>query len=233
MPQSQNLILSSLPADVFASLEQHLKRATLRLGDLVADTNEEIRRVYFPLGGVISLVVRMNVGNMIETGMVGRDGVANATSSMDGKISLFRGIVQQPGEAMTILPDVLRALAHQFQPLQGVLIRHEQMLLAQAQQSAACNASHTVEARMCRWLLRMRDLSGSDDLTVTQKFLGRMLGVQRTSVTAVAGALQRAGFIRYQRGSIHLLDIDQLTQGACECYATVNEHYARMLKSAH
>ena len=85
---------------------------------------------------------------------------------------------------------------------------------------------------MCRWLLRMRDLTGSDQLTLTQEFLAQMLGVQRTSVSVVAGTLQKAGFIRYQRGTLQLLNIEQIMQGACECYATVNEHYGRLLTSA-
>ena len=126
-------------------------------------------------------------------------------------------------------PDPLRKLAAEFEPLHGILIRHEQVLLAQAQQSAGCNASHTVEARMCRWLLRMRDLTGSDDLQLTQEFLAQMLGVRRTSVSVVAGTLQKAGFIRYSRGNIRLLNIAQLQEGACECYATVKRHYKRML----
>ena len=128
-----------------------------------------------------------------------------------------------------MIPEALRVLAHEHRALQALLIRHEQVLLAQAQQSAGCNASHTVEARMCRWLLRMRDLSGSNDLKLTQEFLAQMLGVRRTSVSVVAGTLQKAGFIRYSRGNIRLLDIEQVGQGACECYQTVKGHYERML----
>jgi hypothetical protein len=173
----------------------------------------------------------MSVGEMIETAMVGRDGVVNGTSALDGKTALHRGIVQVAGEAATMRPDPLRKLAAEFEPLHGILIRHEQVLLAQAQQSAGCNASHTVEARMCRWLLRMRDLTGSDDLQLTQEFLAQMLGVRRTSVSVVAGTLQKAGFIRYSRGNIRLLNIAQLQEGACECYATVKRHYDRMLKT--
>lgn len=228
MPQSQNLILSALPPDVFAAIEPHLERTVLDSSTVVAETGEQTHRIYFPLSGVISLVVQMSVGDMIETAMVGRDGVANATCALDGNVSLYTGIVQLSGEAETISPDSLRRLARQFDSLLSLLIRHEQVLLAQAQQSAACNASHTVEARMCRWLLRMRDLTGSDDLKLTQEFLAQMLGVQRTSVSVVAGTLQRAGFIAYRRGNVRLLDIEQLTQGACECYATVNAHYARL-----
>ena len=229
MPQSLNLILASLPKKAYAALEPHLERATLAFGDVVAQNGQKIRKVYFPLSGVISLVVEMSVGDMVETAMVGRDGVANGTSALDGGMALHRGLVQIAGEAATIAPDALRAVAHEHPAVQARLIRHEQVLLAQAQQSAGCNASHTVEARMCRWLLRMRDLSGSYDLTLTQELLAQMLGVRRTSVTVVAGTLQKAGFIRYSRGNIRLLDIEQVEEGACECYETVKGHYARML----
>jgi CRP-like cAMP-binding protein len=229
MAQSQNLILNALPQNIFAAMEPHLRNVTLAFGDIVAETGDAVSNVYFPFTGVVSLVVEMKVGEMIETAMVGRDGVVNGTSALDGKMSLHKGIVQVAGEATMINPDVLRKLAHEFGPLQSLLIRHEQVLLAQAQQSAGCNASHTVESRMCRWLLRMRDLTQSNDLKLTQDFLAQMLGVRRTSVSLVAGTLQKAGFINYRRGNIHLVDIEQLEQSACECYETVKGHYERLL----
>jgi CRP-like cAMP-binding protein len=229
MAQSQNRILNALPQNIFAAVEPHLKYEKLVFGTVLADTERPVDRVYFPVDGVISLVVEMAVGDMIETAMVGRDGAANATAAMDGKISLHRGIVQAAGAAFTIAPDTLRSLADEFGPLRGILIRHEQVLFAQAQQSAGCNASHTVEARMCRWLLRIRDLTGSDEMQLTQEFLAQMLGVRRTAVSLVAGTLQKAGFIKYSRGRIRLLDVGQIEAGACECYQTVKGHYERLL----
>jgi CRP-like cAMP-binding protein len=101
-------------------------------------------------------------------------------------------------------------------------------MFAQSQQSAACNASHMVEARMCRWLLRMRDLADSDNLILTQEFLAQMLGVQRPRVSGVASALQKAGLIKYERGRIRILNIRGLQAGSCECYAAVKAHYARL-----
>lgn len=229
MSPSPNLILASLPQNIFSALEPHLKQVTLALGDVVAETGEPVRAVYFPFNGVISLVVAMQVGEMIETAMVGRDGVVNGTAALDSKVSFHRGIIQVAGTAATINPDTLRTLAREFEPLQSLLIRHEQVLFAQAQQSAACNAGHTVEARMCRWLLRMRDLMQSDELKLTQEFLAQMLGVRRTSVSLTAGTLQRAGLIKYRRGNIHLLEIEQLKENACECYETVKANYGRLL----
>ena len=111
------------------------------------------------------------------------------------------------------------------EPFRSLLIRHEQVLFAQSQQSAACNASHKVEARMCRWLLHMRDLAGNDDLTLTQDFLAQMLSVRRPSVSKVANPLQKAGLIKYSRGNIQVLDAKGLQKRACECYGTVKAHY--------
>src|SRR4029079_9046981 len=227
MSRSPNLILNSLPQNIFVALEPHLKQVTLGFGGVMAETGEPVRAVYFPFRGIISLVVEMQVGQMIETAMVGRDGVVNSTAALDSKVSLYRGIIQVAGTAATVAPDILRTLTSDFPPLQSLLIRHEQVLLSQAQQSAACNAGHTIEARMCRWLLRMRDLTQRDDLTLTQEFLAQMLGVRRTSVSLIAGTLQKAGLINYRRGNIHLVDIEQLEQSACECHETVKGHYER------
>jgi len=229
MSQSINRILNALPQNIFAAVEPHLKAVTLTFGDVLAASGQPVDRVYFPTDGVVSLVVEMKVGEMIETAMVGRDGVANGMVALDGKLSLHKAIVQVAGMALAISPDTLRGLCDDFPPFRSLIIRHEQVVLAQAQQSAGCNASHTVEARMCRWLLRIRDLTGSDDMKLTQEFLAQMLGVRRTSVSLVAGTLQKAGFIKYRRGHIKLLDIAQLEQGACECHETVKGHYERLL----
>ena len=229
MPQSPNRILNALPQNIFAAMEPHLRHEVLAFGDVIAEPGEPVRNVYFPFTGVISLVVEMNVGEMIETAMVGRDGVANGTAALDSKIALHKGIVQVAGDAMKMSPDVLRKLAHEFDPLQSSLIRQYQVLLSQAQPKTTSNSGHTVEARMCRWLLRMRDLAQSNDLKLTQEFLAQMLGVRRTSVSVVAGTLQTAGLLKYRRGNIHLVDLEQLEESACECYETVKGHYQRLL----
>jgi hypothetical protein len=218
-----------LPPLVLTALKPHLRIINLAFGDTVAETGQTISRVYFPHNCVISLVVEMDVGDAIETAMVGRDGAVNGASALDGKVSLNRGLAQVPGAASVILADVLRGLAREHEKLQSILIRHEQVLLAQAQQSAGCNASHETEARMCRWLLRLRDLTQSDELKLTQEFLAQMLGVNRTSVSLVAGQLQRVGWIRYRRGTIQITDLEGLKSGSCECYERVRSHYERLL----
>jgi CRP-like cAMP-binding protein len=228
MAKSPNRLLDSLPSDVFSTLRPHLKTVELKFGDVVAEAGGPIRQVYFPYSGVISLVVELDVGMMIETAMIGHDGALNAASALDGKVSLNKGIVQVAGSAGTIEVNRLRRLANEFEPFRTLLIRHEQVLFAQSQQSAACNASHSVEARMCRWLLYMRDLAGSDDLMLTQEFLAQMLSVRRPSVSIAAGPLQKAGLIKYSRGRIRVLNDKGLQKRACECYGAVKGHYQRL-----
>ena len=229
MAQSPNMLLNTLPAKTFAAIEPHLKTVELVHGEVLGEAGDSITRVYFPHSGVISLVVELSVGDMIETAMVGRDGALNISSALDGKVSLNKAIVQLAGAASTIDVDQLRKIVREFDAFRSLLIRHEQVLFAQSQQSAACNASHSVEARMCRWLLRMRDLAAAADLMLTQEFLAQMLGVRRPSASLVANTLQKAGLIKYRRGNIRLLDIAGLNDGSCECYGTVKAHYDRML----
>jgi len=166
---------------------------------------------------------------MVEAAMVGRDGVLGGLAALDGKMTLSRGVIQLAGDAVVCDPQVLRSVALKSPQLLSLLIRHEQTVYAQAQQSAACFATHHVQARLCRWLLRARDLSGSDTLSFTQEYLAEMLGVRRTSVTVVAHTLQSAGFIKYARGKIQVLNEEGLQEGACECYETVKRQYRQLI----
>ena len=232
MGRSPNQLLAALPAKTFAAVQPHLKIVELKLGDVIAETGSAVRKVYFPYSGAISLVVELAAGAMIETAIVGRNGMVNAASALDGKVSLNKAIVQDAGTAGAIDVNRLREIADKFAAFRSLIIRHEQVLFAQSQQSAACNASHSVEARLCRWLLHMRDFADSDEMTLTQDFLARMLGVQRPSVSLVANTLQKAGLIKYSRGHIRVLDADGLLKGACEYYGVVKAHYERLLNNS-
>src|SRR4051812_25896749 len=161
--------------------------------------------------------------------MVGNDGLVGASSALDGKIAINSAVVQLPGEAIVCDADAFKGAVLQSQTFISTIIRHEQTVFVQAQQSTACMANHEVEARLCRWLLRARDLSGSDHLPFTQEFLAEMLGVRRTSVTRVALSLQQAGMIKYFRGRIQILNVEGLQDCACECYETVKDQYQHLL----
>src|SRR3978361_141428 len=166
---------------------------------------------------------------MVAGAMVGKDGVVAGAAALDSKLALTQAILQLPGDAFMCDAATFKGIALQSERLIGLLFRHEQALYAQAQQSTACMATHDVQARLCRWLLRARDLSGSDTLNFTQEFLAEMLGGRRNTVTIDAHALQNAGFVKYSRGKIQILNVEGLHEGACECYQTVKQHYESLL----
>jgi len=228
VPNSNRLLASLWSRDAEA-LRPQLRAVHLKQQKILYETGDAIAEVYFPTSAIVSLVVGLSTGEMVEAAMVGRDGVVGASSAFDGKISLCRAIVQLTGDAFACEAGALRVAAGQSQSLLSILVRHEQTVYAQALQSTACMATHDVEARLCRWLLRARDLARSDILQFTQEFLAEMLGVRRTSVTATAMRLQQAGMIKYSRGKIQILDTEALADTACECYATVNAHYRALL----
>ena len=225
----KNILLSLLSTSDLKRLEPYLKPTQFEQHHVLFEADEQIRHVYFPTGGVVSLVVTLSTGETVEVAIVGLDGVVGASAALDGKVALSRGIVQLGGEIVVCDIEALKSTALQSPKLLALLIRHEQTVFAQAQQSAACFATHQVAARLSRWLLRARDLSGSDTLSFTQEYLAQMLGVRRTSVTVVAHTLQAAGLIKYARGKIQILDTEGLQDSACECYATVKSQYRKLI----
>jgi CRP-like cAMP-binding protein len=226
---SSNLLLASLPPENRAALVPHLRVVELSQETVLFEAGDTIKAIYFPHTGIVSIVVDLASGDMIETAMIGRDSLVGGSAAVDDDIALNRAVVQVAGVASVVDVGTFRGLAQQSHTFHATLARHRQFILAQAQQSAACNATHTLEARLSRWLLRCHDLLGSDDIPLTQEFLAGMLGARRTSVTLVASTLQQAGFIRYRRGHIRVIDVEGLRESACECYETIKAQGKRLL----
>ena len=225
-----NFLLNLLEPDVFDQIEPQLSIIDLPREQVLAETHQRIEKVYFPHSGIISCVVELKGGGAIETGMIGRDGTFGASQALDDKVSLNHVVIQLAGTASLMASDDLRQQAEAHDVFRAVLIKYDQFFLAQVQQHVACNAVHTVQARTCKWLLRMHELVGSD-LLLTQEFLAQMMGVTRTSVTTVAGELQKAGMITYSRGRLHIVDIAQIQMWACECDEDIRSHYRRIFSS--
>jgi CRP-like cAMP-binding protein len=196
------------------------------------ESGDTITQVHFPHNGVVSLVVPLETGETIESAMIGRESVVGASAGLNGEVSVYKAIVQIAGAGSVVDTERFRGMADASVAFRSTLFKHEQLILVQAQQSAACNATHTVEARLARWLLRCRDLQGSDDLQLTQEFISQMMGVRRTSVSVVANTFQQAGFLRYSRGHIRILNLEGLQESACECYRTVKSQADRLLGRA-
>jgi CRP-like cAMP-binding protein len=224
MPHLKNRLLARLDSSTLERLRALLRTEELRQGQVLADLHQPVHLVHFPLGGILSCVVDLLEGPAIATGMIGCDGEYGAGPALDDRRAMSRVIVQVSGLASVIDAYQLGRMAMEIPPLRKALMDYEQYFLAQAQQTAACNACHDVEARMCKWLLRMHELAG-DDLPLTQDFMAQMMGVRRTSVSTIAASMQRQELISYRRGRLHLLDLENLRRRCCECHAALQAHH--------
>ena len=219
-----NRFLAALPAHDFSLLAPHLRTITLERGVMLHDVGEDIEHVYFPITGMVSLVAVMQSGATVETATIGRGGIIGASAALGARSTFGRAIVQLSGSAAWLSAAQFHAAANECQAIRDLVVRYNDLLLAQVQQSVACNALHALESRLCRWLLQTHDCVDGDAIPLTQEFLGQMLGVRRTTVTIAARLLQSAGLIRYRRGLIHILDRAALEEVACECYAVVRDN---------
>ena len=226
-----NRILRQLPLDELKSIEPGLSPIRLEPNVVLVRPGGALERVYFPLSGMISLLSVMQSGEAIETGIVGADGVVGGDAPINGHV-FGQMTVQMPGDAV-VLSKARFVDAYHAQPrLRHLVDRYQSVLLAQAQQNAACHALHSVRSRLCRWMLQSQDLIGSPTFSLTQEFLSHMLGVRRNTVSVEAHSLQQAGLIRYGRGNITVVNRDGLEECACECYSVIRAETDKLMGAA-
>jgi CRP-like cAMP-binding protein len=224
-----NHLLSCLSAHDLALLEPHLTYVPLGAKQVLQIANEEIRHVYFPRSGIISLMVTFSDGRSAEAALVGSNSAIGLSAVMSDKVALNLTTVQIAGAADRIEMGYFEECALRSETLSAMIRRHEKALSAQAFQIAGCNAVHSAQERLCRWLLQCRDLLASNDLPLTQEFLAALIGVRRASVTIIAGELEKAGLISCRRGLVQLLQLEALKDSACECYGTIREQTNRLI----
>ncbi len=225
----QNRLLAALPPEDYALVAPHLTHIDLDRGRLLYEPGDRIDAAYFPHDGVISLMTLMENGAAIESVTIGREGGLGLAAAVAPRQSLSRAIVQTPCRAARISAHQLHEAWEKSPALREIIDRHSEALFGHAIQSVACNALHSVEARFSRWLLTCHDRISTDTIALTQEFLADMLGVQRTTVTAVARVLQSRGYIGYRRGVVDIIDRAGLEQVSCECYAAARKIYERLL----
>lgn len=223
MRATQNAILDGLPDAGFDRLKEYLTPLELNQSTVLQETGAPIRYVYFPSTGMVSLLVVTASGEQIETGIVGREGVVSASIASLDMPSFVHAVVQIEGNGFRIAADRFREIYGTDVLLRKAVDRYQAFVTIQAQQNAVCRSLHSLESRLCRWLLQCRDVTGSDIVRLTQEFLSHMLGVRRPTVSVAANALQTEKLIRYRRGAITILDAHQLAERSCECYGVLHE----------
>src|SRR5262249_37979874 len=216
---ARNRLLAALPNEERVWLTRQAEVVPLERGEILHDQDDELDAAYFPQDGMISLVtVLKKSSKVIETALIGREGALGATAGFGPQHAFRRAMVQVAGSAAKTPAARLQEAAERSLALRNMVARYNEVLLAQAQQIAACNAFHEAEERLARWLLHTHDRVDSDTLPLTQELLAQMLGVRRTTVTLIALTLQERGLLRYRRGRIEIVDRARLERLACECY---------------
>jgi CRP-like cAMP-binding protein len=227
---SDNRLLAALARSDRDLIAEHLSPIALRRGDVLFEPGEDVDTTYFPCRrAMISLRLATRAGQEIEAATVGREGALGGVVSAGHKPAYGRAVVHIPGGCFCIETARLEELKARSPAFGDLFARYADVLLAQVMQSAACNALHSIEERCCRWLLAAHDRAGDHSFPMTQQDLSDMLGVQRTSVTAVSSKLQAQRLISYRRGVVEVLDREGLERAACECYESVERHFARLL----
>lgn len=228
--RNANRLLAALSPRDFAVLEPHLDLVTLPRGKVLFEPGDEVTTTYFPCHRtMVSLLIVTRDGREVEAATIGREGAVGGIVSEGHKPAFGRAVVQIGGEALAIATSHLETAKAGSARFGDLFSRYADALLAQMMQSVACNALHRTEERCARWLLATHDRAGDKIIHLTQEALAEMLGVQRTTVTAVTGALQDRGLIRTHRGRVEVLDRKGLERAACECYRAVEDHFQRLL----
>jgi CRP-like cAMP-binding protein len=230
---NQNHLLAALPAADFERLEPRLELVPMALGQMLYEPGVQMRHAYFPTTSIVSLHYVTESGASAETAGVGNEGVVGVPLFMGGNTTSSSAVVQTAGHAYRLDRATLKQEFDSAGTLQRLLLRYTQALMTQMAQTAVCNRHHSVEQQLCRWLLLTLDRLPDRELVMTQELVASMLGVRRESVTDAAGSLQAAGYIRYRRGHIGVLDRAGLEMQVCECYGVVKKELDRLLSDVH
>jgi len=226
----RNLLLAALPPDDLTRILPQLEIVPLRLKELLHKPGETIDYVYFPGAGFCSIVTVLEDGSMVEAATVGREGAVGLAAALLENPASIAAMAQSDVEiCYRMKADAFREEMDRCGPFHTAITRYSHALMAFIMQSAACNAAHSIEQRLARWLLVAQDRMGADEFLLTQEFIAMMLGASRSTVTMIAGQLQDAGYITYRRGKVTIVNRAALEAASCECYKTGTE----LLRAAH
>ena len=227
---SGNHLLATLPRRDYARLAPALEQVFLDGQQVVYELKEPIKQIYFPENAVISIVSCMKDGKIVETGMVGHEGVAGIHALFGISSAPYQYLTVIEGTAQRIPAQVLKAEIKRGGSLEDLLLRYMQARLIHFSQIGACNCLHPAIERVCRWLLMIHDRAGTNALALTHEAISQVLRLRRTGITEMMGILQKRGLIRRQYGHLTILDRAGLEQAACECYQVIKDEYALLLK---
>jgi CRP-like cAMP-binding protein len=230
-PAPRNRLLAALPPEQFAWLWPRLEPIELLAHRTLHSQGDPLHAVYFPEAGWVSLLVRLEDGDSAEVGVVGREGLVGLPLMLGGADAELDALVQGPGQALRLGAAAFHTAMDDSPVFRRLMLRYALARHVHSTRTAACNARHRLDQRLARSLLMAHDRADGC-FPITHETLSMMLGVRRAGVTVAAGALQKAGLIRYGAGQITITDRPGLEAFTCECYAAIQQASGRLLCSA-
>ena len=232
MPRTElrNKILQRLPQEDLQSVLNKAERVSPRLGEVIAKSGSIPNWVHFPESGVLSSMVVLEDGSTVEGSTVGNEGMDGMYLLADQLANPYKINVQVEGEFVRVAATDFKRFLDQSPAMRQLMARYALVTIQRGAQNAACIQHHTIEERMCRWLLETAHRKGEDQFGLTQEFLSDMLGVRRQSVNLTARVLQQAKLISYHRGELTILDRAGLEDSSCECFRVITEVYERAMQ---
>ena len=230
--ETRNLVLNALCPTDRAAVEADIRDLTLASGDVLYEPARPVEWVYFPQTAVLSVITVMLDGRSVESDTVGCESVVGVLPALGTAVSTSRTLTQIPGLVSRIAAARLRHHAEASPDFRKLLIRHSLANLAQAHQSVACNALHTVNQRLCRWLLMSQDRTAKAFVELTHEYLAMMVGVHRSTITEALRVLADNDLVRNRRRSIEILDRPRMEAQACECYGVIRANLHRLTGAA-
>lgn len=225
----RNRLLACLPEPVWQRWRSELEPVDLPLGKVLCEPGARLSHVLFPTTAIVSLQYLTESGSSAEVAVIGNEGMVGTWLPMGGGTTPSRDVVQSAGRGFRLRASVLMEEFNRSGPLMHLLLRYTQALITQTSQMAVCNRHHSLEQRLCQWLLLRLDRLQSMHIAATHELVAHMLGVRREGVTEAAGRLQKAGLITCRRGDIEVQDRQGLEARSCECYRVVKNEYDRLL----
>jgi len=225
----KNDILRALLNTEYKHLSPQLEAVRLERGKIIYQADQRIDRVYFPETAVVAMIDTVEGGGTVEVGIIGHEGMVGINIFLGCLVTPDKAIVQISGSALRMKTSDLRKELRFGSPLQRLLLRYTQALLAIISQSVACSQHHTLEQRLGRWLLTMHDHAESNEFEMPHKSIAALLGVRREGITEAAGKFQAAGLISYRRARIQILNEAGLKKKSCECYGFIRQQFAGLL----
>jgi CRP-like cAMP-binding protein len=227
---TSNILIQSMAQEDYDHFESYFESVSLERGKLLVEPDQAASHIYFPEGGICSVVTDLPGIPQTEVGIFGREGMSSFDAILGSGCSSLKTFIQIEGdEGLRIEFDRFRDRMDESPSLRRLTENFTHTMTTQMTHTSVSYAHYRMEARLARWLLMCHDRLESDAMKLTHDFISVMIGAQRTTVTVTLHILEGIGAIRSERGVVTIIDRDKLRDLAGAAYGKPEAEYRRLI----